>query len=766
MQVLRQGRTLYLMLVAIYFVELIRTAWIGDDAAITLRTVLNFVHGYGPTFNLDERVQAYTHPLWFLLISATTALLGNVFAATFLLSIVLSLAAYWLFFTRLATNALGAIVAGAALVLSKAYIDFSTSGLENPLSHLLLLLALLFALKAAEERTAGALIAFFISCAALSLNRLDLSVILLPVALLVIYLNRSTPGNLIKAIALGALPVILWTGFSLYYYGFPVPNTAYAKLGTGLPYHEVILQGGKYFLHAIDRDPLTLVFILIGVVAGLYSSPFGRALACGIVLYLLYTVNIGGDFMEGRFFTAPLLLAAVIVARSALDRAGLLAIAACVAALGLTTINTTLLSNSSYTNTTIPANGIADERGVYYQDVGLLTAQKGTFSSPEWSLGDKSVKVMCGRLGYTSIFSGPSVHFIDNCGLADPLLSHLAANYDPNWRIGHFYRNLPDGYDESIATGENRITDPEMSRYYDSIRLITRGELNSGERFSEIMKINLGEITAPVPPVNAEKQAEPLASKSPEPVEVTLEQVSKPVDGGPWDAPGNVRFEHALNIVLNTKIVITDIDISTDGNDIYQVEVEVGGKFIELGQLQSQSAEQMVRRKITLKQATPEVSRIRITALSGDGRYSLGHLILNAPPPEAAKKRTPQTQTQRKPTPQGVVQVAADRLSVPVDGGPWDAQGNTLFGQSVEIMLGGPMSISTLDLSVDNNDIYLVEIAIDGRYQPLGKIPPNPTMGMVRHRIALPQATPETDRVRITALEGDGKYSIGHFIAR
>ena len=32
-------------------------AWMGDDAYITYRVVWNFVHGYGLTFNPDERVR-------------------------------------------------------------------------------------------------------------------------------------------------------------------------------------------------------------------------------------------------------------------------------------------------------------------------------------------------------------------------------------------------------------------------------------------------------------------------------------------------------------------------------------------------------------------------------------------------------------------------------------------------------------------------------------------------------------------------------------
>ncbi len=41
----------------------------SDDAYITLRTVDNFINGYGLTWNISERVQAYTHPLWMFLLS-------------------------------------------------------------------------------------------------------------------------------------------------------------------------------------------------------------------------------------------------------------------------------------------------------------------------------------------------------------------------------------------------------------------------------------------------------------------------------------------------------------------------------------------------------------------------------------------------------------------------------------------------------------------------------------------------------------------------
>src|SRR5690625_3257669 len=116
-----------------FFVILIRTAWITDDAAITLRVVLNFVHGFGPTFNIDERVQTYTHPFWFFLLSLGALVFGNVYVSTFVASISASMASVGLLLGKFTKNIPSTILVLLALILSKAFIDFSTSGLENPL---------------------------------------------------------------------------------------------------------------------------------------------------------------------------------------------------------------------------------------------------------------------------------------------------------------------------------------------------------------------------------------------------------------------------------------------------------------------------------------------------------------------------------------------------------------------------------------------------------------------------------------------------------
>lgn len=52
----------------VFGIVLFRTAWICDDAFITMRVVDNLVNGYGPVWSKDEHVQAYTRPLWLFLV--------------------------------------------------------------------------------------------------------------------------------------------------------------------------------------------------------------------------------------------------------------------------------------------------------------------------------------------------------------------------------------------------------------------------------------------------------------------------------------------------------------------------------------------------------------------------------------------------------------------------------------------------------------------------------------------------------------------------
>ncbi len=88
-------RGLPLAAVALAFVGLLiifRTAWVSDDAFITFRTIDNILHGFGPRWNIDERVQTFTHPLWLLILTPLVAITGNPYLASIGLSLLLTAA--------------------------------------------------------------------------------------------------------------------------------------------------------------------------------------------------------------------------------------------------------------------------------------------------------------------------------------------------------------------------------------------------------------------------------------------------------------------------------------------------------------------------------------------------------------------------------------------------------------------------------------------------------------------------------------------------
>ena len=125
-------------LLATWTAVVVWRAWVSDDAFITLRTVDNALNGYGLRWNAVERVQAYTHPLWMLATLGLTVVVGSAYKAVVWLSVACSVVAAGLVVSRLARGAFQACLAAVLAGSSTAFLDFATSGLENPLTHLLL----------------------------------------------------------------------------------------------------------------------------------------------------------------------------------------------------------------------------------------------------------------------------------------------------------------------------------------------------------------------------------------------------------------------------------------------------------------------------------------------------------------------------------------------------------------------------------------------------------------------------------------------------
>ncbi len=310
-----------------YLFLVIRTAWVGDDALITMRVIENFVHGYGPVFNIGERVQVFTHPLWFLLLSLLYAPLvwigldvpsQHVF---FLMGVAIFLSGLGMYFLlyHVLKGRQARVLAGLALLLSRGFIDYSTSGLEYPLLFLLLMLWFWRWRTATHPRRIGELAFWF---ALLITTRMDAGLLVLPLLLFEMLVQKVPWKQKLWQLAWGSLPFLLWEIFSFVYYGFFFPNTFYAKVGgTGLALLHRIWLGLIYFLHTWDHDPVTLFTIGLTGVAGLWAirahparpdNPRLLLGGVGLIVYLGYIIYVGGDFMQSRFFVPALLWAVLL----------------------------------------------------------------------------------------------------------------------------------------------------------------------------------------------------------------------------------------------------------------------------------------------------------------------------------------------------------------------------------------------------------------------------------------------------------------------
>lgn len=248
----------------IFYIALI-SSWISDDAQITFRQILNFLNGDGIVFNFGERVQAFTHPLWFFLLSGVIAITNEMFLTTSILSILISVTAI-IFLLRMELNlgktAFTYISPIYFLVFSFAFCDYMTSGLENPLSYLLtsLLLFVLF-----QEDLRKNLQFIFVILALLVLNRFDYVLLFSPLALVLLF-SYTSKSEMMKVLLPGSILIIAWVIFATIYFGSPLPNTYYAKLNAGYPRSEILERGINYLISLkFDVASIMIISILITI---------------------------------------------------------------------------------------------------------------------------------------------------------------------------------------------------------------------------------------------------------------------------------------------------------------------------------------------------------------------------------------------------------------------------------------------------------------------------------------------------------------------
>ncbi|MBI4843161.1 MAG: hypothetical protein HY809_02400 [Nitrospirae bacterium] len=494
----------------------LKNAWVSEDAYIIFRSIEQLFAGNGPVWNPHERVQVFTSPLWFLVLATVRMFSKDVYLNAIVVSLIL-----WIFTTitlkKIFRNNYMLLAAVLLFSASSGFFDFTSSGLENVLAYFIIAVYLLnytnlFLLnedntfkRVSKEYLIKLILLLFglIICI-----RHDLALLLLPPTFYVIYKNSGifTIKKWVILSVAALLPFVLWSLFSLIYYGFIFPNTAYAKLNTGI--HETVLfkEGIMYLFSSFRYDTLTLLVIIgcLGLSFFSYSKKHLAFLGYGVLLNLAYIVYVGGDFMQGRFLSYAYMVSVVLLLLTyeKIDFTKFKSLTFAFVCLYLVVYpHTPFNSPFDYANESIHL-GITDERGYYFNDLSfyryfIFNNKTGLHKAKLWAnegykfkeAPDKIiVRMNIGLFGY---YAGINKIIIDPFAISDPFLARLPVT--GSWRIGHFKRKIPDGYVDSLIKGNESIVNPQLNEFYRKLKIITQNnELFTQERLKTIILFNMG----------------------------------------------------------------------------------------------------------------------------------------------------------------------------------------------------------------------------------------------------------------------------------
>lgn len=285
-------------------------AWTADDGFITFRVARNIAQGHGPVFNMGERVEASTSPLWTWMLGLVAwitphsletwaAVLGVTLACGGLLLMMLGC-------LRGAPRDGRVVLPGAVIILLslRSFWEFETSGLDIAVSIFWVGLAWWVSVRAVSGIRRDLLVA----AGVLGLAAVIRAELILGAAIVLAVLVRSarrdeTPrsrSHWLVPLAIFIAPGAAYEVFRVMYYAVLVPTTAIAKEGSRL---RLDMVGLHYLWVSLA---LTLAFIPALCLAlfrsGLRSGPKNLTwafVAAGLV-EAAYVVGVGGDYMIGR----------------------------------------------------------------------------------------------------------------------------------------------------------------------------------------------------------------------------------------------------------------------------------------------------------------------------------------------------------------------------------------------------------------------------------------------------------------------------------
>lgn len=369
--------------------------WNTEDAFINFRIIDQIFAGNGPVFNAGVRTEASTSTAWLYLLVVERALFGWLIPVEWL-AVLSGLALTGIGFIGITVGSVrlqrasrrdGFLVpAGAlALVAVPPLWEYSTSGLENAMVFAWIggcfsaLTRRAVVSDAAHQRPSPLdpwWLPVLVGLGPLIRPELAFVTVTYWVAFWMLS-SRGWRARAWSAVAALALPVI-YQLFRMGYYATMVPNTALAKEGTALR-----VGHGWQYLMDFARPYLLVVPMVACALLAITTWRFGRdrrmlavaiAPVVGGLLYGLYVVAIGGDYMHGRMMLGPFFAVLAPIAVVALPKT--LSSWQSLAAIALAGV-VVVWAVVAGTRLRSPHSGLAldqltaDERGFWIQHAGM-----------------------------------------------------------------------------------------------------------------------------------------------------------------------------------------------------------------------------------------------------------------------------------------------------------------------------------------------------------------------------------------------------------
>ncbi|TSA26567.1 MAG: tetratricopeptide repeat protein [Ignavibacteriales bacterium] len=441
------------IIIALFISNMLDVRFIQDDAYTSLRYVKNILDGKGLVFNEGERVEGYTNFLWIMILSGIEFLKRNFHLAfdlentAQLLSIIFSICVLILTYilSKLinrkseSESSLARIIYELKNLLPVSLLAFSTpmvywgvSAMETTLFVSLILLSIILYLSGNDGKPNIAFVIVSVLNSLLRPEGLIFFVLIIFHKILFNYIDgREREGekslSIIfdkitrKEILFFLVPLATYIIFRWVYYGYPLPNTFYAKTEFTL---QFLHRGIKYF-YDFAHSYLLYGFVLIlpvvlfknKITIKNFTLLFGLNISWTVIVIL-----IGGDVLPiHRFFLPIMPIIMVLFVKAVVEIIKKIFSRKKIILQPVLIFVFVLISLLGYLNYSKQKNEIMNKRSY---EAGLVNKMK---IYAEWVKGKsdykgRKISVALSTIGAFSYFSDAKI--IDLVGLTDEYIAH------------------------------------------------------------------------------------------------------------------------------------------------------------------------------------------------------------------------------------------------------------------------------------------------------------------------------------------------------